>query len=293
MTFAHKILESIESLKVDQGSLRHSDLGSICMRLSDSIKTSIHWSIGECNFPSADSETFRPEDLQLPYPNITLAINPPYNYRCDKELVICTSIKEWMGDSRCPNFIGKVAVHRISMIRGHTEPFINPVCSILGWDIIKLPDFSGSDIKVSERKILRVINVLNQGMDSCLSHKTKEEADQIMDEMGGVNSGLISTFLTFLHCNNVRSKIHRPPEKLNKSRKKKGKPPIFEHRTLEVRLSKGTYIPLSESLGGRDSPRLHLVRGHFRNRFGKRFWISPHARGRKELGVIHKDYEIS
>ena len=47
------------------------------------------------------------------------------------------------------------------------------------------------------------------------------------------------------------------------------------------------------------SKRLHQVRGHWRvyrepdGSFRKRVWVNQHTRGNAELGVVHKDYQLS
>lgn len=99
----------------------------------------------------------------------------------------------------------------------------------------------------------------------------------------------IRIFLSALNCTNVRRVEHKPDDKLQKARAKRGKMPLFSFWTLELDLSRPES---SESLGGTHaSPRLHLRRGHARQYApGKYTWVQPCVVGNKSLGIIHKDY---
>lgn len=96
-------------------------------------------------------------------------------------------------------------------------------------------------------------------------------------------------FLNFLNCKNVSRTEHKPPEQLAKARKKRGKQPLFSYWTLD--LDKETKHR-TESLGGtHSSPRLHLRRGHPRQYAPEKWcWVQPCVVGRKEAGLVHKDY---
>lgn len=99
-------------------------------------------------------------------------------------------------------------------------------------------------------------------------------------------------FINLLNCTNVRRTEHKPDEKLQKARSKRGKKPLFSYWTLDLDLSR----PESrDSLGGTHaSPRLHLRRGHARQYApGKYTWVQPCVVGNKALGMIHKDYAVA
>jgi len=102
--------------------------------------------------------------------------------------------------------------------------------------------------------------------------------------------GLIDKFLSALNCVNVNKIEHKPPEKLQKARAKRGKKPLFSFWTLELDLHKSLHV--GADIGGTHaSPRLHLRRGHPRQYApGKYCWVQPHVVGNKKLGMIHKDY---
>lgn len=109
----------------------------------------------------------------------------------------------------------------------------------------------------------------------------------------------VKAFLNCLSCRNITTIDHEPPSKLNKSRIKKGKQPLFTYKTLVIKpTSKRQHALEAQGLW---ENRIHLCRGHFKEYtedkplFGKltgRYWWQPSVRGRKEKGVVLKDYEM-
>ena len=103
-------------------------------------------------------------------------------------------------------------------------------------------------------------------------------------------AALIQAFI-FMRCNNVYVKTLPTPIRLNKSRRKKGKPPLFEYKVLEVKESKGIIYESEPGSMKRTSPRIHLRRGHIRTfQNGDSTYVSPCVVGNKKQGMIHKDY---
>jgi hypothetical protein len=105
-------------------------------------------------------------------------------------------------------------------------------------------------------------------------------------------------FTSFLSCKNITYEQKHPPAKLQKSRAKKGKPPLSSYYVLKL---KPTTTKRDYEAKNLWTNRVHLCRGHVREYteerplFGKyagRFWIPPHARGDRKQGVIHKDYQL-
>lgn len=82
------------------------------------------------------------------------------------------------------------------------------------------------------------------------------------------------------------------PAKLNKQRAKKGKPPLFEYRIVEI---PAWAKAKAEGLGGTHaSPRLHWRRGHVRHLpAGSTTLVRPCLVGVAENGFIHKDYAVA
>jgi hypothetical protein len=107
--------------------------------------------------------------------------------------------------------------------------------------------------------------------------------------------------LSFMHCKNVKvEKSEGWPEKLQRSRIKKGKAPLVRWHTLVIDPLKK--IIASENKGNSDlSPKaLHICRGHFKHfvdkgLFGKyhgTYWWPMHTRGSAENGVVNKNYAV-
>lgn len=107
-------------------------------------------------------------------------------------------------------------------------------------------------------------------------------------------AGLILTFLTALNCCNVRRILVEAPAALNAARSRRGKLPIFEHWTLDLRIPSGGVDEDIDLGGTHASPRLHLRRGHVKRsaKSGRWWWVRAHIVGRKELGLITKGYGV-
>lgn len=76
-------------------------------------------------------------------------------------------------------------------------------------------------------------------------------------------------------------------ERINRARRRCGKPPLLEHIEVCAPIDKApvrTEVHGGESL--RSSPRLHHVRGHIVRRGAAVFWRSPHLRGSGRLGQV-------
>jgi hypothetical protein len=120
----------------------------------------------------------------------------------------------------------------------------------------------------------------------------------------GLQNALIPVFLSicFMNCKNISlDKSPEWPEKLQKSRIRKGKLPLIRHHTIII---DGIKKIIKEAQNGNDgiSPKaLHICRGHFKNfdehpLFGKyrgTYWWPQQMRGSKAFGEITKDYKIN
>jgi len=106
-------------------------------------------------------------------------------------------------------------------------------------------------------------------------------------------------FLSFLSCKNVKTDFVEPTEKQQRNRRKKNKLPKVSYHVLKLKSTVAASNCSGES--GLWSNRVHFCRGHVREYtddrplFGKvvgRFWIPPHVRGNRGLGVVQKDYSL-
>ena len=74
---------------------------------------------------------------------------------------------------------------------------------------------------------------------------------------------------------------------INRKRLAHGRPPLLDH--IEVRASLdavGESDANGAELIGRQSPRLHHVRGHLVRRDNRVFWRTPHLRGSAARGIV-------
>lgn len=108
-----------------------------------------------------------------------------------------------------------------------------------------------------------------------------------------------------LNAKNIITKCKVPPEKLNKKRVKHKHTPYDKYHILEIvrGIPKHKYYgEVSWDYQSPEGAAFHWCRGHFKTYtedaplFGKytgTFWWQPQARGKKECGVITKDYSVT
>lgn len=89
--------------------------------------------------------------------------------------------------------------------------------------------------------------------------------------------------LILLNCRNAVAPERVPaPERLNRQRAKKGRPPVPEHVLVKIHLSPERRLARQAAGGGRAAARGGLVIGHFKVRKSGVWWWSPHWRGSHE-----------
>jgi len=115
----------------------------------------------------------------------------------------------------------------------------------------------------------------------------------------GLNvSYLLLNFLKILSCKNIKAKKIVPKKRKIKNLKRK-KAPLLSYYVLQIQQKTSA----ADTSADKDlwSNRVHLCRGHIKTYtkekplFGRvvgNIWCPPHARGNKQLGVVHKDYRI-
>lgn len=109
-------------------------------------------------------------------------------------------------------------------------------------------------------------------------------------DWAGAVVGLIAKAFSAINCINVERINHQPETKLQQSRLKRSRTPLFSYWTLHLSPANGR----SAEAGGRHaSPRVHLRRGHPRQFApGKWTWVQAHAVGDRAAGIVHKDYSL-
>jgi|GEM_PF-2325022 len=103
--------------------------------------------------------------------------------------------------------------------------------------------------------------------------------------------------LIMINCSNI-TYIDKPPSKsLNASRLKKKKTPFFSYKILDLETASRVLTRTNredDDVGARNSPRIHLRRGHVRKyEDGSLIWVNPCIVGSKKMGVIQKDYAVN
>lgn len=105
---------------------------------------------------------------------------------------------------------------------------------------------------------------------------------------------VILGFITALECSNIIESDQRAEPKLNKSRMKKGKEPLFDYKVLTLDTkSKVVSSNSGASTERTHTKREHLRRGHVRRYEHKTIWINAHVVGDKDKGSISKDYKVT
>jgi hypothetical protein len=101
--------------------------------------------------------------------------------------------------------------------------------------------------------------------------------------------GVVLRACAVMKCTNVQL-LENKPSALKRMRAAKKRLPIFSTWTLHMRPD----AKQGRALGGTHAPpRVHLRRGHIRQyRSGLTTWVQPCVVGRKDLGVVHKDYAM-
>lgn len=109
-------------------------------------------------------------------------------------------------------------------------------------------------------------------------------------------SWVITGFLCTLGCTNTEIVVddgeEKPSSVKSQIRKSKGQLPFFSYKTLSIggkRLREHFNFTTDRT---HSSPRSHLRRGHIRRLKHKNVWVRSCVVGRKEKGVIDKDYAV-
>jgi hypothetical protein len=106
-------------------------------------------------------------------------------------------------------------------------------------------------------------------------------AAAVRDIAGNIMAGIEFMF-AFTTLLSERSFLRRDTvdlSRLNRQRSKRGKPALLDHVEVRIDLAAEAAAMRDSSSPGRESSRLHHVRGHMVHRGGKTFWRRSHIRG--------------
>jgi len=101
----------------------------------------------------------------------------------------------------------------------------------------------------------------------------------------------VMAFLSLMTCRNVKRIEVAPSASARKKAAKAGKIPPYTYHTLDIFLDDVQRHAAPQG-GKHEPPRLHRVRGHFKNRSTGRFWWRPFARGNRGRGQVDKTYQL-
>ena len=142
---------------------------------------------------------------------------------------------------------------------------------------------------------IRIRNVPELGMEiSCMQPTSIElyNRDELDKKMWTIAKSVIG-LTQIMACSNIEYVEHPEPIKLNKKRNKQKKQPLFSYKTLQISNLNKISSKSTHGESDRNSPRLHLRRGHIRRyQTGKTTWVNSCVVGNKKEGVIKKDYEV-
>lgn len=119
-----------------------------------------------------------------------------------------------------------------------------------------------------------------------------------LDLMLSVYSIMILNFLLHLNTRNKRVSIYRPSNKYLETFVSKVHRPLFTYHILDIQNQDVVEIKsIAEVVALADysspaSKRLHMVRGHFKQRTSGLYWWNPFMRGSRENGIVDKDYNV-
>jgi hypothetical protein len=100
--------------------------------------------------------------------------------------------------------------------------------------------------------------------------------------------GMLQCVILLLNSRNMTAaQVVPAPERLNRQRERKGKPPLLDYTTIRIKLSR-TMTARAGAAGERSPSRMHVVSGHFKVRKSGVYWWSDHARGDPTQGVVRQ-----
>lgn len=120
----------------------------------------------------------------------------------------------------------------------------------------------------------------------------REQIDSWMADLHGEPRYMLAFFCMLNTINSVET-TEKDMSERNFFRRKKGKKPFHSYKILHLKLTKQQIQrATANGITSRSEMRMHLVRGHFKNRKTGRFWWSAFPRGSVAAGVVDKDYEV-
>lgn len=102
----------------------------------------------------------------------------------------------------------------------------------------------------------------------------------------------VNAILVAIDAQVVETSVVDPPAALNKSREKRGRPPLSSYHIVRLARDRIGAETVDGVPSERKSPRLHFRRGHWRTTEQGRIWINWTLVGDPDLGFIDKHYRL-
>ena len=144
-----------------------------------------------------------------------------------------------------------------------------------------------------------VVNVLHEDMLSLVSiTQGFSKTDIIGSFMHSLHLPQVLGCIAAMNTSNVETLTLPAPKFASRTRKAKGKAPLFDYKILSIFVGEVRNLrpQLRKNLGEKlisSDTRLTSVRGHFKRKGGKLYWWRAHLRGNKNAGEVFKDYKIA
>ena len=157
---------------------------------------------------------------------------------------------------------------------------------------LKDPKELSALIALAQRSAFRVHDETNGQGKIASQHILEGNVASVMHDVQDEMGHLFATLILMNSKNCVHVAKTEPEVKLNKARRKRGKPELLPYSTVHIELSKRQERAVESGLITREEARRHLVRGHFKVRATGVFWWNETWRGNALRGVLERSAHI-
>lgn len=185
---------------------------------------------------------------------------------------------DWKGEKRIPKFTNPMPLDEVRAAFGKHRNDSDEVLNELE---------ARAEVLPNPRLIKLWLSVQAMGPEYLAQFKYNALKDT--EGEGGFVEGLLAA----LNSRNLVS-VSEPDDmsRVNKARRRMGRPELLSFRTVRLSLSRNVERRRSEGSG--EAMPLHMVRGHFKVRKSGIYWWSPFWRGDAAAGVVsRKGYEVA
>lgn len=153
----------------------------------------------------------------------------------------------------------------------------------------ELPDLNKVLAMVPEEMMPETAQVFEQGWDN-EGLSLQQRSGRILTQLRPVCFEIMA-MLAMLTCRNVNTVQMPPSRKARKAARERGQLPPYTYHTLDIFLDEVRHQGPAQG-GHHEPPRLHRVRGHYKDRATGRFWWHAFKRGNPKRGKVDKTYQL-